>query len=351
MIFQVVYNMLHNGQIKTPLHTAIAECIHDTYKSKSLIQILNRLGLCTSYDDVERIDMAQTKRLVDLAVSKRVPVPEEIDDESTVNGAMDNFDHEENTPSGIGGSHDTILDLFQKSHKQEKPGEISHKPSELESFRDSRSLKHTLECQKLLKLGKFSTRGTIPSNFKPSEPPSMEELTERAKRHAESWFVLRYRDNRPGEDLVIPTFAAINSLLDDQPVIKTKIAFTPILPYVATQYDTIYTTMRNFQDVLQQRKQPYGPLWSDEGVYRLAKEIQLLNPEEFDNIFLGLGGFHFEKVLIACCGKYFARNRNRYRANRKRNLRAGECQYCRYRWALCARKSLYGYCIRSTANT
>ena len=64
MIFQVVYNMLHNGQIKTPLHTAIAECIHDTCKSKSLIQILNRLGLCTSYDDVERIDMAQTKRFV-----------------------------------------------------------------------------------------------------------------------------------------------------------------------------------------------------------------------------------------------------------------------------------------------
>lgn len=36
----------------------------------------------------------------------------------------------------------------------------------------------------------------------------------------------------------------------------------------------------------------------------MAKEIQLLNPERFGNIFLCLGGFHFEKVLIACCGKY-----------------------------------------------
>ena len=39
-------------------------------------------------------------------------------------------------------------------------------------------------------------------------------------------------------------------------------------------------------------------------MYRLAKELQLLDPARFDNIFLGLGGFHTEKVMIACCGKY-----------------------------------------------
>ena len=30
----------------------------------------------------------------------------------------------------------------------------------------------------------------------------------------------------------------------------------------------------------------------------------MLNPDKFGNIFLGLGGFHLEKVVIACCGKY-----------------------------------------------
>ena len=43
---------------------------------------------------------------------------------------------------------------------------------------------------------------------------------------------------------------------------------------------------------------------ADEGVYRIAKEIQLQQPETFDNIFLGIGGFHLEKIVIACCGKY-----------------------------------------------
>ena len=82
---------------------------------------------------------------------------------------------------------------------------------------------------------------------------------------------------------------------------KTKIAFTSSLPYVTTEYDKIHTLMYNFKDVLFQKS---SPPWCDEGVYRLTKEFQLLNPALFDNIFLGLGDFHMEKVMIACCGKY-----------------------------------------------
>ena len=45
-------------------------------------------------------------------------------------------------------------------------------------------------------------------------------------------------------------------------------------------------------------------VWCDEGVYRIAKELQLLNPLLFENIFLGLSGFHMEKIVISCCGSY-----------------------------------------------
>ena len=39
-------------------------------------------------------------------------------------------------------------------------------------------------------------------------------------------------------------------------------------------------------------------------MYHTAKEIQLLYPQKFNNIFLGIGGFHFEKVVIGCFGTY-----------------------------------------------
>ena len=41
VVFQIVYNLIHNGQRKTPLHTVISQSIHDTCKSKSLIQMFN----------------------------------------------------------------------------------------------------------------------------------------------------------------------------------------------------------------------------------------------------------------------------------------------------------------------
>ena len=66
--------------------------------------------------------------------------------------------------------------------------------------------------------------------------------------------------------------------------------------------------MINFQDVLLIKGLESNPLWCDEGVYRIAKELQLLNPDKFGNIFLGLGGFHLEKVIIACCGKYLEKS-------------------------------------------
>ena len=60
----------------------------------------------------------------------------------------------------------------------------------------------------------------------------------------------------------------------------------------------------NFQDVLIQKECENCPLWSDEGVYHTAKEIQLLYQQKFSNIFLGIGGFHLEKVVICCLNTY-----------------------------------------------
>ena len=74
----------------------------------------------------------------------------------------------------------------------------------------------------------------------------------------------------------IPSFTALKSLLTVNKHTVSSIAFTPIIPHPATSYDTIFTAMINFQDVLKQKGLANGPLWSDEGVYRLAKEIQHL---------------------------------------------------------------------------
>ena len=42
----------------------------------------------------------------------------------------------------------------------------------------------------------------------------------------------------------------------------------------------------------------YGILWCDEGVHCLAKETQLLNPEECVMLFIGIAPFHWFNILV-----------------------------------------------------
>ena len=306
-IFQIFHYSLHQGKKHNPFHVSLAELLHNDSRAKLVINILNKLGLCISYDELQRTDCSIMNRIINTAGSNRVPVSLPFDDddnESELHGSMDNFDHEEATSSGIGGSHDTILMLFQNSNKVENTQKIlSKKPTD--STQNQRSLDNVLPCQELIKMGKFSGRGKIPGTFSiGNKIDSSKKRDELAKQHM-LWTLTRYHDNSSVEhESKVPSFAAVKSLLDTSTCSITRCAFTPILPYPATEFDTIFTTMINFQDVLRQRGHENGPLWSDEGVYHIAKEIQLLYPEKFSNIFLGIGGFHLEKVVIGCLGTY-----------------------------------------------
>ena len=144
----------------------------------------------------------------------------------------------------------------------------------------------------------------------PSAPPDTRELEISMNADFISWIIARFAtkkhipDFSSCENHSIPSFTATNSLLYYKKYPLTCIAFTPIIPRSATEYYIINTCMKNFQDVLAQNELAHGPLWCDEGVYQIAKELQLLNPDGFGNIFLGLGGFHLQKIIIACIGKF-----------------------------------------------
>ena len=95
------------------MHVARSEASHDKCRSEKLIQIMNHLCLCISYDEVERSDNALVQHTIDMASSHPVPLPSSIVPHGLVHEAMGNFDHKENAVFGIGASHDTILMLFQ----------------------------------------------------------------------------------------------------------------------------------------------------------------------------------------------------------------------------------------------
>ena len=99
-IFQIIYNIVQNATKVSPLSIWIAETVHDITRSKKLIEILHRLGICVPYKEVLDIDAGIAEEVIEKTGENRVPVSDSIKSSDIVQGAMDNFDHEENTLSG-----------------------------------------------------------------------------------------------------------------------------------------------------------------------------------------------------------------------------------------------------------
>ena len=67
-------DMVHDGRKKVPLNIAILQSIHDKCHSEQFIQIFNRLALCISYDELERIDCSLANEIVNSCIENKVPL-------------------------------------------------------------------------------------------------------------------------------------------------------------------------------------------------------------------------------------------------------------------------------------
>ena len=281
--FQLLHKAIHNTQ-RTPVSVGFAEAKNYLGRSKHLLTLGSRLGFNASYDEVERIDTSIVGRTIELVGENRVPVPPHIDNLSIIHGVTDNFDHND--------THDSILLLFQnqKDDTSQLESTISKRP--VSAVRRERKLPCALPCQSLINVQRGHKRGYIPLNYASAlqvmpEPSVLSDI--------DTWYFARYISHETIGKL-LPSYSAINSLLSSEVVTQTSIGFTPIIPHPITDFESVYTVMINFQDVLKQKNLTCGPLWCDEGAYQLY-------PQQLDNLFLGLGGFHTEKIILACCGK------------------------------------------------
>ena len=362
VVFQILHYILTDGTEPTPFHVMVGQGVHSLTRSKELVTALCQHGVSVSYNTVRKIDVDLAEQIITTAGDNRVPLPAILEKTSPLNGAMDNFDRNESTLAGTGSSHDTILILFQNvplvREKPPQESEISVR-SILTQSRTTVKLRSKVSCQQLVWMGALTERGEVPDSYEVRNfiPPGLTSSTDddeqdddeqmqvsspeaagtslttftddddamlafapEAASTASSessfitsdyflWTVNRYSKKTAAPDSdydsdFVPGFTAARSTTVNCKFHPTTTVLTPILPYPATTYDAILTTMINFQDALKQKGDAYGALWADEGVYRIAKEIQLLRPEQFKNIFLGLGGFHMEKIVLACLGAY-----------------------------------------------
>ena len=110
--------------------------------------------------------------------------------------------------------------------------------------------------------------------------------------------------NEKHELIPSPSWAGCHALIFSTNVPIMQAGFLPYLPHLVTEHSTVFNALHNFLKILSQLNQTALPIFCDEGVFRIAFDIVLSNPIEFDKLIPMLGSFHTAKVVEHCIGKY-----------------------------------------------
>ena len=85
----------------------------------------------------------------------------------------------------------------------------------------------------------------------------------------------------------------------------TEVRYFSMINCTSTDYNTVYTVMKQVQQIMSSLGQEYSVVTFDLAIYMKTKEIQWRHPEEFDDTVIRMGGFHIALNYFAVIGKMF----------------------------------------------
>ena len=103
----------------------------------------------------------------------------------------------------------------------------------------------------------------------------------------------------------IPSWSAFNTMVSCEALSTTEVGYCPMINGTSTDYNTVYTVMKQVQQMMSSIGQEYSVVTFDLAIYMKAKEIQWCHPEEFDDTVIRMGGFHIAPNYLAVIGKMF----------------------------------------------
>ena len=113
MLGQDIIHAATNSQVKTPKHIGLAVTIHHLTGSKEVVTLLNRMGQCSSYDNVEIVNTAWAREMVARSQQTGV-IPSNITAGPFVQFAADNNDFNEETLDCKQTPYATTLVVYQR---------------------------------------------------------------------------------------------------------------------------------------------------------------------------------------------------------------------------------------------
>ena len=300
-ISQDIIHSASNTRVKLPKQIGLAMAVHNLTGSNVLITLLNRMGHCSSYSEVQEVDTSLEIEVTAMVEQFGTVVPSNISPGPFVQFVDDNNDLKEETLDGKNTTHAKTMVVYQR--KQFGP--------ELPPRRSLEAANTLYEIQE------YSMHGRIPllTEFKGSIQTewfsSISDKLSNATDRDNIWALLRIDPSRVLDTLVagatrqlVPSWSGFNALLFQDIPRVTNIGYSPLLDASSTEFSTVYTIMKHAQQISLSIGQLESVITFNLAIYVKAKQIQFKFPDEFSDI-LRLGGFHVALNFLSIIGKKY----------------------------------------------
>ena len=288
-----------SGQCKTPKHIGLGISLHQMTQSKEVVSLINKQGHCISYDEVLKIDTCWAEEQLKSGIgltSNMIPG-------KLIRAAGDNFNRAVESLDGT--HHDVVNMVLYQEHGLDDTvngGHFGTLPEERnrksKTLKDGQGFISLLQCPNLggkqpnprHLIGKVKTEWFLTCTEQHSQMRALDqELV--LLRNAPSKFFLA--DITQETSQAIPGWTVFHAVVTSKvDIAKTNIGYCPMIPATATDFNTVYTMMRYFQDAFSALGQDWTFVVYDEAIYCKAQMIKWRNPDEFARDYFQMGGMH-----------------------------------------------------------
>ena len=224
---------------ENPQVVGLALSLHHDTRSKKVVELFNKQGLCVSYGRTLQLETALANAVVENTWNfGGLYVPPFLKKGSFVFFAADNTDFSEDTPDGKGTTHGTIVAVYQK---QDAPGDAVAPPLVIKESTIQTVLPYHVKIDSCEKP-------------KPSQDQRAREFcvdkdgigVEHQRRHL-AWVLAHVLSKIKGHSQ-IPCWVGYHSLTSKS-LPMTQIGALPLVPEVAHEWSTLLTVLRQANEI------------------------------------------------------------------------------------------------------
>ena len=310
-ILSIAQDIIHcntKGCVKLPKHTSLAMCVHHLTSSKRLIELLNRMGHCVSYDEMRAVNTSIAEEVLAKVEAFGTVIPTNIKPGTFVQIAADNNDLNEETLDGKNTTHATTMVIYQqKTFGPDPPPNLVEQRTKRRSLQETGTVYDIAECP---------LRGRRPAVTDHVGSVDMEWYKDandelRTACNADfMWALLRLCPKKFGEAVIaealdkqaIPSWVGFNAILYPEMPIVSNIGYCPMVDGSSNDYSTIYTVLKHAQKISATMGQADTVIAFDLAIYSKAKEIQWRFPDDFSNVLVCMGRFNIALNFLSLLG-------------------------------------------------